>query len=92
MISWVVTVGAAVLLALLIKNFLIINADVPTGSMENTIMPGDRFIGSRITYHIVYPQRGDIVVFKYPDDESQVFVKRIIGLPGETVEIEDGKI
>lgn len=91
-ISWVVTVGAAVLLALLIKNFLIINADVPTGSMENTIMPGDRFIGSRITYHIVYPQRGDIVVFKYPDDESQVFVKRIIGLPGETVKIEDGKI
>lgn len=90
--SWVLNFAIALGIALLIKNFLIINADVPTGSMENTIMPGDRFLGNRLAYLIDGPERGDIVVLKYPDDESETYVKRVIGLPGETVEILDGKI
>jgi signal peptidase I len=76
----------------LLKSFVIINATVPTGSMENTIMPGDDLFGLRIAYLFSEPERGDIVIFKYPDDESQKFIKRIIGLPGDEVVIEDGKI
>ncbi len=90
--SWVVYFAAAIIIALLIKNYLIINAHVPTGSMENTIMPGDRLIGNRLAYLKEEPNRGDIVVFRYPDDETQTFVKRVIGLPGETVEIRDAHI
>ena len=90
--SWVIPFAIALVAALLIKNFLIINADVPTGSMENTILPGDRFIGNRLAYVVGEPERGDIVVFRYPDDESEIYVKRVIGLPGDTIDIEDGKI
>lgn len=89
--SWVIPFAIALVAALLIKNFLIINADVPTGSMENTILPGDRFIGNRLAYVFGEPERGDIVVFRYPDDESEIYVKRVIGLPGDTIAIEDGK-
>ena len=55
-------------------------------------MTGDRVIGNRFAYSFSDPQRFDIIIFRYPDDESQLFIKRIIGLPGETVEIQDGKI
>jgi signal peptidase I len=91
-LSWILYLGTAVLIALLLKNFVIINATVPTGSMENTIMPGDDLLGLRVAYLFSEPERGDIVIFKYPDDESQKFIKRIIGLPGDEVVIEDGKI
>jgi signal peptidase I len=92
LISWILYLGAAVAVTLLLKSFVIINATVPTGSMENTIMPGDDLLGLRIAYLFSEPERGDIVIFKYPDDESQKFIKRIIGLPGDEVVIEDGKI
>ncbi len=91
-ISWMLYFAAAILVALLLKNFVIINATVPSGSMENTIMPGDNLIGLRIAYLFSEPERGDIIIFKYPDDESQKFIKRIIGLPGDQVVIEDAKI
>ena len=52
----------------------------------------DRIFGIRLAYVLGDPQRLDIVIFRYPDDESQLFIKRIIGLPGETVEIIDGKV
>ena len=76
----------------LIKRFVLINAEIPSGSMENTIMTGDRVFGNRLAYKFSDPKRFDIIIFKYPDDESQLFIKRIIGLPGETVEIHDGNI
>ena len=91
-LSWVLTFAVAIVAALFIKYCLIINADVPTGSMENTIMPGDRLIGNRLAYLKEGPQRGDIVVFHYPDNEKELFVKRVIGLPGESVHIEDAKV
>lgn len=81
-----------VVVVLIVNNFLLINARVPSASMEKTIMTGDRFFGNRLAYLFDDPERFDIVVFKYPDDESQLFVKRVIGLPGETVEIKDGKV
>lgn len=91
-ISWLFYFVAAVAIALFLKTFVIINATVPTGSMENTIMPGDCIMGFRLAYTFSQPQRGDIIIFKYPDDETQKYVKRIIGLPGDTVTIEDGEI
>lgn len=90
--SWLASFAFALLVALFIKNFIIINADVPTGSMENTIMPGDRLIGNRLAYLKEGPKRGDVVIFRYPDDEEELYVKRVIGLPGETIVIEDAKV
>lgn len=91
-ISLLGTVAVAAIAVLLLKEFVIINAFIPSGSMENTIQPKDRIIGNRLAYVFNEPERGDIVIFKYPDDENQLFVKRIIGLPGESVTIEDAKI
>ena len=91
-ISWLQIIVAAVVIALVFNNFVIANSRVPTGSMENTIMSRSRVIGSRLAYLKDDPQRGDIVIFHYPDDESIYYVKRVIGLPGETVMIEDGKV
>lgn len=91
-ISWVLTIAIALIVAFAINSFVIVNAKVPTGSMENTIMPKDRFIANRLAYINDNPDRGDIVVFKYPDDESVLYVKRVIGLPGDYVEIIDGKV
>ena len=58
--------------------------------METTIMTGSRMLGLRTSYWFADPQRGDIIVFKYPDDPKQNFVKRVIGVPGDVVEIIDG--
>ncbi len=91
-ISWIKTIALSILIAFFIDSFIIVNATVPTGSMENTIMPGDRIIALRLTYYFNSPERGDIAVFKYPDDESVLYVKRVIGLPGETIDIRDGKV
>lgn len=82
----------AVVIAILLKTLVFANAIVPTGSMLNTIQEGDRIIASRLAYIKEDPQRYDIVIFKYPDDETQPYVKRVIGLPGETVEIVDGTV
>ena len=81
-----------VIVVLVVDNFLLINAVIPSESMENTIMTGDRIFGNRLAYLFDDPERFDIVIFKYPDDESQRFIKRVIGLPGETVEIREGKV
>lgn len=91
-LSWVGTFVVAIILALVLKNFVIINATVPTGSMEHTIEPGDDLFGLRVAYNFTKPKRGDIIIFKFPDDESEKYVKRIIGLPGEKVTITEGKI
>lgn len=88
--SWALIIVIALAAAILMNSFIIVNAQVTSGSMQNTIMKGDRVIGLRTVYWIHEPERGDIVFFKYPDDERQIFVKRVIGLPGETVEIIDG--
>lgn len=89
-IEFVIPIILAVAIALFLKNCVIANAKVPTGSMLNTIQEGDRIIASRLAYLNDDPERYDIIIFKYPDDESQYFVKRVIGLPGETVNIVNG--
>lgn len=86
------TIVVTVVVVFLLKSYIIINAKVPTGSMENTILPGDNILGLRVAYLLDEPERGDIIFFYFPDDETQKYVKRIIGLPGEKVYINEGKI
>lgn len=90
--EWVSAIAFAVVVGIILTQFVIISAVVPTGSMEDTIQPGDRIIGWRLNYIFSDPQRGDIVVFKYPDNEKELYVKRVIGLPGETVRVTDGVV
>lgn len=93
-ISWIQIIVAAVVIALVLNNFIIANSRVPTGSMENTIMTKSRVIGSRLSYLTSDPERGDVVIFHFPDDPTGkiYYVKRVIGLPGETVNVVDGKV
>jgi signal peptidase I len=90
--SWAKMIIFAVVFALAVNNFVIVNATVPTGSMKNTIMVDDRLVAFRLSYLFSEPKRFDIVVFRYPDDETEYYVKRIIGLPGETVTIKEGRV
>ena len=90
--SWISILIIAGAIAFILNTFIIANSRVPSGSMENTIMTGDRLIGFRLSYKFSDPKRGDIIIFRWPDDEKIYFVKRIIGMPGDVVRITDGKI
>lgn len=91
-IEFLLPIVCALIIALILRNFVLANAIVPTGSMLNTIQEGDRLIASRVAYNNNDPERYDIILFYFPDDESQVYVKRVIGLPGETVRIIKGVV
>ena len=91
-IEFLIPIIIAVIIAILLKTFVFANIVVPTGSMLNTIQQKDRIIASRLAYINDGPERYDIVVFRYPDDETQCYIKRVIGLPGETVQIIKGVV
>ncbi|MGN1083791.1 MAG: signal peptidase I [Lachnospiraceae bacterium] len=91
-ISWVIVLVLAFVIGNCLNKFVLMKAEIPSGSMENTMQIGDRVFGFRLAYLFSEPKRGDIVMFDYPDDESILYVKRIIGLPGEVVEIVEGKV
>ena len=90
--SWVSILAIAALIAFVLNTFIIANSRVPSGSMENTIMTGDRVVGFRLTYLFNEPKRGDIIIFKFPDNEKKYYVKRIIGEPGDIVDIKNGEV
>ena len=105
LLSYMKLIAIVVAITLVINNVVLINAKIPSPSMENTLMVKDRLVGLRLAYGINFdlfgyevsekfkdPDRFDIVIFKYPDDESLLFIKRVIGLPGEVVEIKEGKV
>lgn len=92
LLEWIKIIVSAALIAFVLNTFIIANSEVPSGSMENTIMTGDRVIGSRLSYRFEDPERGDIAIFRFPDNEKIYYVKRIIGLPGETIDIVDGQV
>ena len=105
LLGYVKLIVIVVAITLVINNVVLINAKIPSPSMEKTLMVKDRLFGFRLAYGINLnlfgyeisekfkdPERFDIVIFKYPDDESRLFIKRVIGLPGEVVEIKDGKV
>lgn len=90
--SWIFTLVFAVVFAYLITRFVIVNAVIPSASMETTIMTGDRIIANRLEYDFSKPERYDIAVFKYPDSPDTLYIKRVIGMPGDKVEIKDNEI
>ena len=91
-LEWLLVIVISAALAFALDKFIIVNAKIPSASMEPTIMTGDRLIGNRLAYINKDPQRGDIVIFMFPDNEKEYFIKRVIGLPGETVEVKKGKV
>ena len=90
----VTTVLLAFILALFIRAYIVEARMIPSGSMLPTIQQADRVLVNKLVYDFRDPQRGDIVVFQAPVNtgESQDFIKRVIGLPGETVEITEGVV
>ena len=90
--AWVLTIVLAVVAARMINKYVIIKAEVPTGSMEHTIEVDDCILGLQLAYLFAEPERGDILIFPWPDNPDVTYVKRVIGLPGETVEIKNGAV
>lgn len=82
----------AVLLALVIRTFVVQAFKIPSGSMIPTLDIGDHILVNKFIYDFTTPQRGDVIVFKYPQDESRDFIKRVIGLPGDRLEIRGRQV
>ena len=94
----------AVILALFIRTFVVQAFKIPTGSMENNLLIGDHLLVNKFVFgptaspieRAVLPtasiRRGDVVVFKYPEEPERDFIKRVIGLPGESVELREKKV
>jgi signal peptidase I len=94
----------AVILALFVRTWVVQAFKIPTGSMENNLLIGDHLLVNKFVFGptplalgravlpVREPRRGDVVVFKYPDEPDRDFIKRIIGLPGETVELRNKKV
>jgi signal peptidase I len=78
----------ALLIVLPIRMFIAQPFIVSGASMETTFSTGQYLIVDQLTYHLEEPKRGDVIVFRYPKDPSKFFIKRLIGLPGDTVKIE----
>ncbi|OPY58190.1 MAG: Signal peptidase I T [Pelotomaculum sp. PtaU1.Bin035] len=86
------SVAIAILLAVVIRLFVLEPFYIPSGSMEPTLKEHDRIIVSKLNYYFQEPKRGDIVVFKYPLDPKRNFVKRLIAVGGETVAIKNSRL
>ena len=93
-ILWEVVKVALVSLAIIlpIRYFLVQPFFVRGASMEPTFDDGEYLVIDQLSYRFRQPQRGEVIVFRYPNQPSQFFIKRIIGLPGETVRIENGQV
>jgi len=91
-VDYIETLVTAVSLVLLIQHFYLGNFLVPTGSMIPTIQPKDRLFGNMIVYKFSKPKRGDILVFKEPIENKVLYTKRLVGLPGEKIEIKNNDI
>ena len=82
----------AIALALVIQGFVVKPYRIPSPSMNDTLLPGDRVLVNRLMYHFRDPQHGDIVVFTWPVNRKYVFIKRIIGVPGDTISLKAGRV
>lgn len=84
--------GLAAVLVYLLVTFVVQRADVFGRSMEPVLQDGDVLLVEKLTYRFLDPERFDIVVFSYGGGEDRYYTKRIVGLPGETVQIRDGLV
>lgn len=84
------SVVLAVVLAAILRFFIIQPFYIPSASMEPTLLINDRLIVNMLLYRFSPPKRGDIIVFRYPVDPSRDFIKRVVALEGETVEVKQG--
>ena len=94
----------AVLLALIIRTCVVQSFKIPSGSMEDTLVIGDCLLVNKFIYGIKMPfidlrlpslrdpERGDVIVFKYPEDRSKDFIKRLVGVPGDEIRIRDKRV
>jgi signal peptidase I len=94
-LEWVLIIGGALLVAFVVKTFLVQAFYIPSGSMLPTLEENDRVLVNKLSYDLHDVSRGDIVVFETPSPaEGQIrdLIKRVVGLPGETVEVRDGHV
>lgn len=97
-IEWVLVIVGAVLIALIVRNFVMQSFQIPSESMSPTLAVGDRVLVNRLSYRLHDINRGDVVVFDRPatspkgPDDPDYLIKRVIGLPGETIEARDGVV
>jgi signal peptidase I len=102
--EWTKSFCIALVLFLFMRAFLVEAFKIPSGSMEGTLLVGDFLLVNKLVYGaevpftgqrlpaIRTPRRGDIVVFQWPEDRTKNFVKRLVGLPGDTLEMRDGRL
>lgn len=90
--EWIEPFIIALILALFIRTFFVQAFKIPTGSMRMTLLEGDRILVNKVPYYFREPARGEVVVFKYPLDRKRDFIKRLIAVGGEEVQIKDGDI
>ncbi len=97
-LEWVAVIVGAVLVALLVRNFVVQSFQIPSGSMHPTLLEGDRVLVNRLSYRLHDINRGDVIVFERPDtapaspEEPDDLIKRVIALPGETIEAREGRV
>ena len=90
--EWAHSIIMALVLTLIIRTFVVQAFKIPSGSMIPTLLVGDKLFVNKYVYRFKKPERGDIIVFRFPNDPKKDFIKRLVAFGGETVEIRDGRI